>query len=66
MRHPETHIVDLDCANCGQTHRLRSTAASISVEICSNCHPAYTGVSRTTVAGDRVERFNRRLAGAAR
>jgi ribosomal protein L31 len=34
----------------------------MSVDICSSCHPAYTGAARITVGGDRVERFNRRLA----
>ena len=66
MQHPETHLLDVTCANCGHRHVVSSTAGAISVEICSNCHPAYTGVARTTVAGDRVERFNRRLAGATR
>ena len=66
MQHPETHLVDVNCANCGERHILRSTAPSISLEICSSCHPAYTGVARTTVAGDRVERFNRRLARVTR
>jgi ribosomal protein L31 len=37
----------------------------MSVEVCSNCHPAYTGVQRTAVRGDRIERFNRRRAVAA-
>jgi len=32
------------------------------VEVCSNCHPAYTGTHRATTRGDRVERFNRRRA----
>jgi ribosomal protein L31 len=37
------------------------------VDICSNCHPAYTGVARVVAGGSRIERFNRRreLAGAA-
>jgi len=66
MNHPPTHILDVACANCGESHRLRSTSDSINVDICSNCHPAYTGITRAAVGGDRVERFNRRLARAAR
>jgi large subunit ribosomal protein L31 len=62
MKHPETHVIDVACANCGAIHRLRTTSESMSVDICSSCHPAYTGVARVTVGGDRVERFNRRLA----
>jgi large subunit ribosomal protein L31 len=64
--HPETHILDLVCSNCGASHRLSTTVESISLAICSNCHPAYTGVARVSVGGDRVERFNRRLARVAR
>ena len=66
MQHPATHILDVVCSNCGESHRLRSTAEAVSVEVCSNCHPAYTGAARTMVGGDRVERFNRRLARVGR
>jgi large subunit ribosomal protein L31 len=68
MKHPETRVIDVVCTNCGESHRLRTTAESMSVDICSNCHPAYTytGAARITVGGDRVERFNRRLARVAR
>ena len=60
--HPETHLIDAACGNCGSTFALRSTAASIAVDVCSNCHPAYTGVEHTTARGSRVDRFNRRRA----
>jgi ribosomal protein L31 len=42
-----------------------STAIAISMNVCSNRHPAYTGYKRTHSHGDRVERFNRRRALAA-
>jgi large subunit ribosomal protein L31 len=61
-QHPETQLVDVVCASCGAAFALRSTAASLSVEVCSNCHPAYTGVHQTAASGSRVERFNRRRA----
>jgi large subunit ribosomal protein L31 len=64
-KHPETHLVDVVCATCGTTFAIRSTAAAMSVEVCSNCHPAYTGVQLGAVGGSRVDRFNRRRAGAA-
>jgi large subunit ribosomal protein L31 len=64
FQHPELHLVDAVCATCGTTVHLRSTAESLSIDVCSNCHPAYTGVQRTAVAGDRIERFNRRRAAA--
>jgi large subunit ribosomal protein L31 len=64
-RHPETHFVEVVCANCGATFTLQSTASSLSTDICSSCHPAYTGVSRAAIRGDRIERFERRRALAA-
>jgi large subunit ribosomal protein L31 len=64
-QHPNTHVIDVVCANCGTHHRVRSTAEALSIDVCSNCHPVYTGVARVAVGGSRVERFNRRLALAA-
>ncbi|NUR77846.1 MAG: 50S ribosomal protein L31 [Thermoleophilia bacterium] len=64
-QHPETQLVDAVCATCGTALTVRSTAASLSVEVCSNCHPAYTGIQRTATRGSRIERFNRRRALAA-
>jgi large subunit ribosomal protein L31 len=64
-KHPETHVVDAVCSTCGTSFALRTTAGSLSVEVCSNCHPAYTGEQRTASRGDRIDRFNRRLARAA-
>jgi large subunit ribosomal protein L31 len=57
--------VDVVCATCGTAFTIRSTARSVSVELCSNCHPAYTGVEHSVPTGSRVERFNRRRALAA-
>jgi large subunit ribosomal protein L31 len=64
-QHPETHVVDVTCATCGTSFSIRSTAAAASVDVCSNCHPAYTGVERAAVGGNQIERFNRRRALAA-
>jgi large subunit ribosomal protein L31 len=59
-QHPETHLIDVVCATCGTTFAIRSTAASLSVEVCSSCHPTYTGVQHAAVGGSRIEAFNRR------
>jgi large subunit ribosomal protein L31 len=64
-QHPNLHLVDARCSSCGTTFALRSAAEAISVDVCSNCHPAYTGRARTVGSGGRVERFNRRRALAA-
>jgi len=61
-QHPETHLVDVVCANCGSDFVIRSTASSVSVDVCSSCHPAYTGVQQSSARGSRTDRFNRRRA----
>jgi large subunit ribosomal protein L31 len=61
-KHPEMHLVDVVCATCGTAFTVRTTAAALSVDVCSNCHPAYTGVELATVRGNRIDRFNRRRA----
>jgi large subunit ribosomal protein L31 len=66
MNHqPTLHDVDVRCASCGTTFAIRSTAETLSVDVCSSCHPAYTGRERSTVAGGRIDRFNKRRALAA-
>lgn len=64
-QHPELNLVDVRCASCGTSFSIRSTATTIAVDVCSNCHPAYTGRARTVVSGGRIERFNRRRGLAA-
>jgi large subunit ribosomal protein L31 len=61
-QHPQTYVVDVVCAACGTGFALRSTSASLAVDVCSSCHPAYTGAQRSAVRGGRIERFNRRRA----
>jgi large subunit ribosomal protein L31 len=61
-QHPTPYLVDVRCSSCGAAFTSHSTATSFSVEVCSNCHPAYTGRERAASSGDRVERFNRRRA----
>lgn len=58
--HPELHVIDLECSSCASSFTLRSTAQALAVDVCSNCHPAYTGVERAAATGSRIERFNRR------
>jgi large subunit ribosomal protein L31 len=59
------HHIDVRCASCGAHFSIRSTAEAFSVDVCSNCHPAYTGRERAVASGGRVERFERRRALAA-
>jgi large subunit ribosomal protein L31 len=62
---PLLHDVDVRCAACGTSFAIRSTAEAISVDVCSTCHPAYTGRERTAASGGRIDRFNTRRALAA-
>jgi large subunit ribosomal protein L31 len=64
-KHPYLNVVEATCSTCGATHVVRSAAGRLSVDTCSNCHPAYTGVERAASSGTRVERFNRRASLAA-
>lgn len=61
-QHPNLHLIDARCSSCGASFDIRSTAETISVDVCSNCHPAYTGRARTVPSGGRIERFERRRA----
>jgi large subunit ribosomal protein L31 len=51
------------CA-CGNTFETRSTSAAISVEVCSVCHPYYTGKQRLLDTAGRVDRFRRKYGAA--
>lgn len=57
--HPEYHKVTVKCA-CGNEFETGSTSDNLRVEICSECHPFYTGRQRFTDAGGRVERFKKK------
>jgi large subunit ribosomal protein L31 len=63
--HPERHITNVHCASCGNAFTTRSTQGELVLDVCSSCHPAYTGVEREVARGSRVERFERRRARAA-
>ena len=64
--HPSYKIVDVTCA-CGATFKVGTTknVESLRVEICSACHPFYTGKQKTVQSGGRVERFNKKFSNAS-
>ena len=62
--HPEYHDVMVHCA-CGEQWMTRSTRKELRLEICSNCHPFFTGEQRLMDTGGQVERFRRRAQRAA-
>ena len=61
--HPDYAVVNVHCA-CGATWTTRSTKKELRLEICSNCHPFYTGKQKLIDSGGRVERFRQRQARA--
>jgi large subunit ribosomal protein L31 len=54
--HPKYEEVEVTC-NCGNKFTTRSTAKKIHLEICSNCHPFYTGKQKLIDTAGRIERF---------
>ncbi len=63
--HPDYHPVTVHCA-CGNSFQTRSTMKGqmLKVEICSNCHPFFTGKQKLVDTAGRVERFQRKYANA--
>ena len=58
--HPDYQPTTIKCA-CGATFETGSTKQNISIEICSNCHPFYTGKQKLVDTGGRVEKFRKRF-----
>lgn len=54
--HPQYHEVDVRCA-CGATWKTRSTKQELHLDICSSCHPFFTGRQKLVDTEGRVERF---------
>ncbi len=57
--HPKYELTTIKCA-CGNEITTRSTAKDIEVEICSQCHPFFTGKQKLVDTAGRVERFKRK------
>jgi large subunit ribosomal protein L31 len=57
--HPEYTDVEVRCS-CGATFTTRSTANELKSELCSECHPFYTGKQKLVDSGGRIDRFERR------
>ena len=58
--HPKYEETTITCA-CGNVIHTRSTKSDIRVEICSKCHPYFTGKQKLVDTGGRVDRFNKRF-----
>ena len=62
--HPDYHEVTVICA-CGETFKTGSTfnGETMKIDICSKCHPFYSGKHKIVDSAGRVEKFNKRLNG---
>ncbi len=62
--HPDYQPATIKCA-CGQVIETGSTKKDIHIEICSNCHPFFTGKQKFVDAGGRVDKFRKRFESAS-
>ncbi len=58
--HPQYEEATVRCS-CGNTFTTRSTKKELHVELCSQCHPFYTGKQKLVDSGGRVDRFKKRM-----
>ncbi len=59
--HPQYQQVDVHCA-CGESWKTGSTKKELRVEICSKCHPFFTGKQKLVDSAGRIDRFQQRYA----
>lgn len=59
--HPDYKECEVSCA-CGHTFKTRSTKSEISVEICSECHPFFTGKQKLIDTAGRIEKFRKKYS----
>ena len=64
--HPKYDIKAKATCACGAVFEVGSTMPEISVEICSNCHPFYTGNDKVLDTAGRVDRFKKRAAASGK
>jgi large subunit ribosomal protein L31 len=63
--HPEYSEINVSCS-CGNTFKTRSTVGKdLQVDVCSNCHPFYTGKQKMVDTAGRVDKFRKKYAAAA-
>ena len=60
--HPKYEVTSIRCA-CGNTFETRSTKQNIVVDLCSACHPFFTGKQKLVDTAGRIDRFKKKYAG---
>ena len=64
--HPQYVQATVTCASCGKKFTFGSTQENIHVELCSNCHPFYTGAQRFVDSANRIDKFQKKQEVAAK
>jgi large subunit ribosomal protein L31 len=64
--HPTYQQATVRCGSCHTTFEIGSTRPELHVDVCSNCHPFFTGKQTIVDTAGQVERFQKRLERAAR
>lgn len=59
--HPKIKSVEIICTTCGNKFEMKTTANEIKVDVCSNCHPFYTGKQTSGAKEGRIDKFNQRM-----
>jgi large subunit ribosomal protein L31 len=57
--HPNYKVTTISCA-CGESFQIRSTKENVKLDICSNCHPFYTGKQKLIDTEGRVDKFRKK------
>lgn len=60
--HPKVYNCKVSCSSCNSAIEVLNTVESLSITICSNCHPFYTGNQTLVDAEGRVDKFKKRFA----
>lgn len=63
--HPETNVINASCI-CGAEFQIETTLDSLRVEICSNCHPFYTGTNKVVDTAGRIDKFQKKYSSKAK
>ena len=64
--HPKYHQAQVTCGSCHNVFTVGSTRPELKVDVCSNCHPFYTGKQTIVDTAGQVERFQKRLERSTR
>jgi len=62
--HPDYKEITVSCS-CGNSFKTRSTGHDLQVDVCSSCHPFYTGKQKMVDTAGRVDKFRKKYAGIA-